>query len=220
MIDKPNKPKLIEPAPDEVPISIEKLAAGGLERFRSKRLPAIAGVKTLLTALPIIKIGDVGDYARLHPNEDTYWSPEYCFVTVPIVGQTDGLLHLIDEELAMKYLSTKKVQRFRLALAAKPHDNFFLCRVPSQNLDNPWNEQALKACTTAKEFWLQALSRKAEGVEGYHLDYAEDQDAFPAPNWPEEPLEKLVGVTFEGRMIDCHNHPALLRLRGAKQSLK
>jgi hypothetical protein len=55
-------------------------------------------------------------------------------------------LHLIDEELAMQYLSSKKIQRFRLALATKPHDNFFLCHVPSQNLDNTWNDQNFKGC--------------------------------------------------------------------------
>jgi hypothetical protein len=146
MSGESNKPKLIEPATDAQ--TIEKPAAGGLERFKSKRPPNIANVETLLTALPHFKIGESGDFVRLHPR-DEYWSPEYCFVNVPIIGQKRDLLHLIDEELAMKYLSTKKIQRFRLALATKPHDNFFLCHVPSQNLDNPWNDQALKACFLA-----------------------------------------------------------------------
>jgi hypothetical protein len=138
---------------------------------------------------------------------------------VPIVGQKRDLLHLIDEEPAMKYLSTKKIQRFRLALATKPHDNFFLCHVPSQNLDNPWNDQALKACFQAWDFWLQAESRKAEGVEGYKIDFTRDENPFPDPNWPKRSLDDLVMVTFTGRMIDRHDHPALLRLIGAKQSL-
>ena len=34
------------------------------EKFKSKNAPTISGVETLLTALPIIKIGDVGDWAR------------------------------------------------------------------------------------------------------------------------------------------------------------
>ena len=214
------KPKLIETTPDETPISIEKPAAGGLELFKSKRSPTIAGVETLLTALPHHKISEAPtDFVRLHPDEEKYWSPEYCFVNVPIIGQKRDLLHLIDEELAMQYLSTKKVQRFRLALATKPHDKFFLAHVPSQNLDNAWNDQNLKACLKAKEFWLQVESRKAEGVDGYKVDFAHDQDAFPAPNWPKKSLEELVTVTFSGRMIDSHDHPALLRLIGAKQSL-
>jgi len=46
------------------------------EKFRSKNAPTISGVETLLTALPILKIGDVNDWCRLHPSEDEYWSPE------------------------------------------------------------------------------------------------------------------------------------------------
>ena len=38
---------------------------------------------------------------------------------------------------------SKKIKRQRLALASKPHDVFFLCIVPSQNLDNSWNATAL-----------------------------------------------------------------------------
>ena len=37
------------------------------EKFKSKNAPTISGVQTLLTALPIIKIGDVNDWTRLHP---------------------------------------------------------------------------------------------------------------------------------------------------------
>jgi len=42
------------------------------EKFKSKNAPTISGVETLLTALPILKIGDVGDWTRLHPSEDEY----------------------------------------------------------------------------------------------------------------------------------------------------
>jgi hypothetical protein len=214
--DENTKPKLIE---DE-PISIEKPAAGGLERFRSKRAPNIAAVETLLTALPHFKIGDANDFVRLHPDEEKYWSPEYCFATVPIIGQKHDTLHLIDEALAMEYLSTKRIQRFRLALATKPHDNFFLCHLPSQNLDNCWNSTALTACKLAKERWVQAVSRKDEGIEAYKTDFARDEDAFPEPNWPKRSLEDLIFVTFTGLLITTPDNPALLRLIGAKQSLK
>jgi hypothetical protein len=204
--------------PQDAPISIEKPAEGGLERFMSKRAPNIAGVETLLTALAHHKISEAGDFVRLHPSEE-YWSPEFCFVNVPIIGQKRDLLHLIDEELAMNYLSSKKIQRFRLALASKPHDNFFLCHVPSTNLDNPWNMTAVQACLMGRTQWVQVESRKADGAEGYKIDHARDPDAFPAPNWPKRTLDDLVTVTFNGRMIDRHDHPALLRLIGAKQNL-
>ena len=45
------------------------------EKFKSKNGPTTSGVQTLLTALPILKIGEVDD-CRLHPSEDEYWTCE------------------------------------------------------------------------------------------------------------------------------------------------
>ena len=73
------------------------------------------------------------------PGRKNYWSPELCFVPVPIKGTKKDTIHLIDEDLAMDYLPSGKIKRFRLVLATKPFDVFFLLEVPSQNLDNNWN---------------------------------------------------------------------------------
>ena len=201
----------------KIPPKIEK-PSDFLERFRSKRSPTIAGVETLLTALPILRIAGANDFVRLHPSED-YWSPELCFVSVPIKGEKRDLLHLIDEELAMQHLSAKRILRHRLALASKPHDIFFLCIVPSQNLDNLWNATAVKACEKATTEWVQVSSRKEEGVEGYKIDLARDPDAFPDPKWPSRTLTELIEVTFRGVTIETDDHPAFLRLIGARQDL-
>jgi hypothetical protein len=56
-------------------------------------------------------------------------------------------------------------------------------------------------------------------VDGYKIDSAKDQDAFPQPNWPTQKVDQLILATFNGRMIATDNHPGLLRLIGAKQSL-
>jgi hypothetical protein len=197
--------------------AIPKPHAFDLNKFRSKRSAAIANVETLQTALPIHKLSEAKDFVRLHPNEQEYWSPELCFVNVPIKGQKRETLHLIDEDLAMRYLPAARILRFRLALATKPHDAFFLCQVPTRNEDNPWNASNLQACEQAKTHWVMASSRKEEGVEAYKVDFARDQDAFPEPNWPTQSLNDLIGVTFAGRMIDREDHPGLLRLIGAKQ---
>jgi len=173
------------------------------------------------TRKPKLVVGEEvdDDFVRLHPDEEKYWSPELCFVNVPIKGQKRDTLHLIDEELAMRYLPSAKILRFRLALATKPGDVFFLCHVPSRNTDNPWNASNLQACEQAKTLWIQATSRKEEGVEAYKIDMARDADAFPAPKWPTQTLEEIIGRTFEGRQIETETHPGLLRLIGAKQSV-
>ena len=198
---------------------IVKPVAGFLDKFKSKKPPTIAGVETLLTPLPILKIAEANDWTRLHQDEDNCWTCELCFVAVPVIGEKRDMLHLIDEDIAVQYLSAKKILRQRLALATKPYDKFFLCTVPSQNQENAWNKTALAACDKAKTMWVQALSRKAEGIDGYRIEYARDQDAFPDPNWPTRTLEELITVTFNGAMIETDDHPGLLRLIGGRQNL-
>ena len=128
-------------------------------------------------------------------------------------------MHLIEEDLAMRFLPSGKILRFRLALATKPNDVFFLCRIPTRNLDNPWNRDNVAACEQAKTLWTQATSRRKEGIDGYLIEKARDPDVFPPPKWPEQSLSDLIDRAFAGRTITNENHPALLRLIGAKQSV-
>jgi hypothetical protein len=209
-------PKLVELPPAE---AIAKPEGFSLDKFKSKRAAAIANVETLQTGLPLYRASEVDDFLRLHPDEENYWSFELCFVNVPIKGQKQDTLHLIEEDLAMKYLSSGRIKRFRVALATKPDDRFFLCIVPSRNLDNGYNSTTLTGCERAKTLWVEVTSRKAEGVEAYKIDLAKDQDAFPDPKWPTQSLGELIEKTFAGRMIDREDHPALLRLIGARQVL-
>jgi hypothetical protein len=203
------------------PISIAKPASGfDLNKFKAKRDPTLAGVATLLTALPVSKLSDARDFVRLHPDEDRYWTAELCLVAVPVKGQRRDTLHLIEEELALQYLQPASIRRYRLALGSNADGGFFLCTVPSQNLDNPWNSDNAKGCEEAKSLWTKLSSRRDEGVEGYKIDHALDPDAFPEPKWPPQPMSELIEVTFAGRMISTVDHPGMRRLLGVKQSLK
>src|SRR4029453_7125839 len=122
------KPKLVvEKDVDDNAMPIPKPGKFDLDKFKSKRGAAVASVETLQTALPHHSISQAKDFVRLHPDEDKYWSPELCFVRVPINGETRDTLHLIDENLAMRYLPSALIHRFRLALGSKPYDAFFLC---------------------------------------------------------------------------------------------
>jgi hypothetical protein len=204
---------------DNTPISVPKPTKSILDMFKSTRDPNSPGVETLLTALPHCRLSESKDWTRLHPDEKNYWSGELCFVSVPIKGQKNDTLHLIREDLASTYLAPARVQRFRLALATKPYDVFFLCQVPSQNLDNIWHENALSGCLQAKTKWVQAISRKPENAEGYRISFAQDQDSLPEPRWPTRSLDDLIAATFNNRMITSSVHPGLLRLIGARQAL-
>ena len=208
-----------ESTDDEGAISIAKPSGFSLDKFKSKRAAAMANVETLLDVLKVATISEAKDYVRLHPDMDNYWSDELCFVNVPIKGQKRDTLHLIEEELAMRFLPSARILRFRLVLATKPFDVFFLCKIPTRNEDNSWNATALKAAEQAKTLWTQATSQKEEGKETYKVDSARDHDAFPEPKWPTQSLSELIANTFAGRMIETDDHPGLLRLLGAKQQI-
>jgi hypothetical protein len=104
MSDDP-KLKVVHPPAEPIP----QPGKFSLGKFKSTQTASSAGVETLLTALPHYSIADAKDFVRLHPNEDEYWSPELCFVSVPIKGQKHDTLHLIDEGLAKLYLPSFSV---------------------------------------------------------------------------------------------------------------
>jgi hypothetical protein len=213
------KPVLKSVPLEDAPVSISKPTAFSLDKFKSKHAAAAANVETLQTGLPHYKLAAAKDFVRVHPDEENFWSPELCFVSVPIKGQKRDTLHLIDEEIAMEFLPSGKILRFRFALATKPFDIFFLAEIPTRNPDNEWNISTMYAVEKAKTLWVQVTSRKEENVDAYKVDFARDQDAFPAPKWPAQSLGELIERTFAGRMVDHDQHPALLRLIGAKQNL-
>ena len=190
MADKPTLVKSIE----EVTPIAKPDTGFSLDKFKSKHAAAVSSVETLQTGLPHHSIAQAKDFVRLHPNEEAYWSSELCFVSVPIKGQKRDTLHLIDEDLAMHYLPSGRILRFRLVLATKPNDVFFLCHLPTRNTDNSWNESNMLACQQAKTLWVQATSRQEEGVDGYKIDVARDHDAFSEPKWPTQSLADLIEI--------------------------
>src|SRR5258707_9508780 len=136
-------------------------------------------VGTLLRPLPHHTLAQANDFVRLHPDEGKYWSPELCFAKVPILGQKQDTLHLIKKEVAIRnQIPAGRVLFFRLTLAAKPGRQFFLCHVPSRNLDNPYNRNSVEGCQLARTAWIQASSKRVEGMEGYHLTSTKDPDDF------------------------------------------
>jgi hypothetical protein len=136
----PSSEEINPPQGEPLP-PINRPSDGGdvdLTRFEATSTADIAGVKTLVTAIPVVRPGDVRDYFRLHAG-DEWWKPKpFCFITVPIIGIKNPVLHLIDEELAKTYLDAADYFRRRLILGSKPNDVFFMASLPCDNLDNSW----------------------------------------------------------------------------------
>jgi hypothetical protein len=190
-----------------------------LEKFRSKRSAVLSNVDSNVDALPHQRIMDAKDFVRLH-NDPAYWSPELCFCMVPVKGAKKGLLHLIDEEIAVEYLEPAQILRYRLVLASKPFNSFFLCEVPTQNLDNAWNRSNIEACEKARTLWVLVSSRRQEGIESYLIKEARNQKAFPEVEWPKSSLGRIIRRTFNAQLnITDENHAGLKRLIGEAQDL-
>jgi hypothetical protein len=152
-----------EPEPDP-PVTVEKPAGSKLDRFKSTRTAAPAGVKTLLGPMPVLKLSEAKDFVMVHP-DPAYWSSELCFVSVPVQGVKNNVNHLGFEDVLMSVVSDDEVERHALALASKPCGVFFLAIIPTQNLENTWNETALEGATKAKAGWVKVVSRRKEGVD-------------------------------------------------------
>jgi hypothetical protein len=192
-----------------------------LNLFKSSRSSA-ATIERLVPVLPVHSMADAKDFCRLHPDEEAYWSTELCFINVPVKGQRKDLLHIITEELAVRFLRAGQIIYQRLALATRPFDDFFLCTVPTRNIDNIWNTDNLLGCEAAKGKWIQLVSRRKNenqqqgGKEGYERIPAREDDAFPTPKWPSQSLDDLLEATFDGRMIVTGDHAGLARVIGRK----
>ena len=135
---------------------------------------------------------------------------------MPVKGQRSHTLHLIDEEIALTYIPNGDILRFKLALASKPYDEFFLAQVPTQNLDNTWNKSNLEAIEIARKVWARVTSLKNDGLEHYHITRAKDEDAFPEPKWPKQTTTELIRAAFQGRTIESDQDDALKRLTGSR----
>jgi hypothetical protein len=75
MANGKSKVRLVKDEPaTEAPLTIKKPTGGsGLDKFKSKHAPTIAGVETLQSALPHHNIAAARDFVRLHPDEENYW---------------------------------------------------------------------------------------------------------------------------------------------------
>jgi hypothetical protein len=204
-------------APETTPIATPDTSV--LDKFKSKRTGQ-PGIVSKPEELEIRRIGELKDFCKLSPHEE-HWSEPYCFVTVPVDGQKDGLEHLITDDMADKYLEEKQFKRYRLALASMPpKGSFFLMKVPVDNLENAFNKSALEACIDAKSRWTMATAQKEKNRERYRIKHAGHEDFAPEPEWSSQPaVDHLILARYKDLLIETPEHPGLRRLGGLRQEL-
>ena len=159
---------------------IPKPGEFSLDKFKSKRAAAMANVETLQTALPHHSIaaserlrpaasrrGDVlvaGTVLRQRPDQ----GPEARHAAPDRRRPGDALL-AEREDLALPLGARDQAAR-RL---------FPLSRPDPEPRTTPGTPQTWRPARKRRRTWVQATSRKEEGVEGYKIDFARDRGCFP-----------------------------------------
>jgi hypothetical protein len=208
--DTPPTEPIAQPADD---FDISRFSAGDAYK------PEISGVRTVLQKLDMLSLSDAKDWVLVYDNP-AYITPPLMFISVPVQGQRHNAVHPIDRDVALRNCSDREIDQFRLVLAARPHDRFFLAKVPCTNLENSWNESMLRAIEYAKARWCKVLSERAQGFDRYGIKDVRDKLSPPpgpygVPNWPPQTMGQILKATFTDPILD-DNHPALLRLVGGK----
>ena len=86
---------------------IKKPCTFSLNKFKCTRAASTAGLDNLVDRFAHHKVGEAKDFFRSDADEENFWSPEFCFVFVPIKGMKKDTLHLIEEDLALEYLAER-----------------------------------------------------------------------------------------------------------------
>ena len=154
---------------------IKKPSSFSLDKFKSKRAAAIANVETLLgRAAAPQRLQEAKDFVRLHPDEENYWSPELCFVDVPIKGAEERHAAPDRRRTRAALPAGGKIKRFRLALAtqaATTCSSSATC--PSTNLDNSWNADQHRGLRAGQGALGQAdQPHRMKASSGYKIDFA------------------------------------------------
>jgi hypothetical protein len=75
---------------------------------------------------------------------------------------------------------------------------------------NEWLVSAERIAHLAREKWVRLKSNKSLGA--YEAIVASTE--LPEPQWPDKPLDEIIAIAFQGRVITAPNHPVVRRLRG------
>ena len=165
---------------------------------------AIAGVKKVLTTVPVRKPGNQ-TFFRVYPGEDKRLQAAIlqlkddgeCFLVMP------DLLHEVGQEARPKVLYT----------ALGRDGNLFLLPVNLPGEDgrlDTWSQSAHAAAKIAEKSWIRMVANRAFGA--YEVMQATGN--LDEPEWPELSFQEIVNLAFKDKVIATLDHPVIRRLRG------
>jgi hypothetical protein len=164
-----------------------------------------AGVKKLLTTVPIRNRPNPQDFVRVHP------APNYRELLPLIEFKEDREDFLVAKQMAGDLSGEFAVYQVFTAITKQGVVFLWKCRVPDPDgKTNEWNRSRMVAAEKAMTKWMRVKANMSLGA----YDLWEAQATFAEPEWPDLPFDELLRVAFrEPGVITDPNHPVVKRLR-------
>lgn len=192
-------------AADTTQVDLASASRFDPSKFRlSQNFGATAGVKKLITTIPVRKPGRA-DFFRVHPNSSHHLE------TMVLEDKSDNETYLVDPAL-WDALAGEIVPKVLVTTINRHNDiSLWPIRLPGEDgRHDRWNSSALQASDIAKAKWIRLASNMHIGA----YDIYEATGNIADPIWPELNMDKILDVAFKDRFIQDMNHPVLRRLRG------
>lgn len=159
--------------------------------------------ETLLTNIPVQK-PNRQQFIRTHPD------PAYTYdaAVLPYEGET----YLVAGSMLAALEGEYRAVRLHLAVARGGVVPFLwpLNLPRGDGRPNMWNESAMMAARKAQDAWVRVMSDMDQGM--YITREAKGID--DEPQWPDQPMDELLGIAFEGKQIMEVEHPVVRKLMG------
>lgn len=185
------------------------LAQGGfdLDALRlSQNFPEMAGVKKLLTTVPVRK-PHRQEFVRVHP--DPSWRLETAMLEIQ--EERGKTVYLVERALWAELPGEIVPMALFAAITRQGVVFLWPVRLPGEDgRQNEWHRSAHEAAQHAMDKWVRVASNSSLGA----YDIFEASGAIPDPVWPDEGFVQLVQIAFRDKFIREWEHPALRQLRG------
>lgn len=147
---------------------------------------------------------DKFDDIQLHSNNSVFVpkilfrvNPDKSRVKSVYTAQINGHWYLVAADIHKQYRFDKK-WKTQLFEAMDEDGHIFL--IPCTEAIKSWRQSLLSAIKLAKNQWIEIQSDSNKYI---FVAYSVDRQ-FPAVEWPEESIEKVIEAAFQNRMIVTH----------------
>lgn len=172
----------------------------------SQDMMAAAGVKKLLTTLPVRKPSKEW-FVRVRPEA------AYRLSTFVVELKEDAETYLVDPDLWSELAGETTFSPRMLMTAINRQGTLFLWPVRLPGADgkiDTWSRSAMDAAEYATKQWVRVQSNMSLGAYEVLAATAD----LPEPEWPTTDFRELLRVAFRDRHITSADHPVIQRLRG------